>query len=109
MRGEHANTGETSLELRTTTEAQPSRTRPGKRASAQSNSVNRSVRFFLSKGDGNGPPDLDRELVSEAEAIVESLKSGKSYFVISEWKGSVDLSKKVPLIRKEAVTNKKDN
>jgi hypothetical protein len=41
--------------------------------------------------------------------MVESLKTGKSYFVISEWKGSADLSKKMPLIRKEAVTQKKHN
>jgi hypothetical protein len=46
---------------------------------------------------------LDRELDSEPEAIVESLKTGRSYFVISEWKGLADLSKKDPLIRKEAV------
>jgi hypothetical protein len=109
MKGEHPNSGEASLDLRTTTDTPASRTRSGKRTSAQSDSVNRTVRFFLSKGDGNGTPDLDRELASEAEAIVESLKTGKNYFAISEWKGSADLSKKVPLIRKEAVTSKKDN
>src|SRR5262249_28518589 len=108
MKGEHANSGDTPLDLRTTTDATPSRTRSGKRPSAQTNSMNRTVRFFLSKGDGNGMPDLDRELPSEAEAIVESLKTGKNYFTISEWKGLADLSKKVPLIRKEAVTNKEN-
>ena len=66
-----------------------------------------SVRFFLSKSESNGVPGLDREFDSEPEAIVESLKTGKSYFVISEWKGLADLSKKIPLIRKEAIGNKK--
>jgi len=67
------------------------------------------VRFFLSKTENNGLPVLDREFSNEPEAIIESLKTGKSYFVISEWKGSADLSKKMPLIRKEAVTSKKQN
>ena len=67
------------------------------------------MRFFLSKTENNGLPVLDREFSNESEAIIESLKTGKSYFVISEWKGSADLSKKMPLIRKEAVTRKKQN
>ena len=53
-----------------------------------------AVRFFLSKAESNGIPALDREFDSEPEAIVESLKTGRSYFVISEWKGLADLSKK---------------
>jgi hypothetical protein len=48
---------------------------------------------------------VDREFDSESEAIVESLKTGRSYFVISEWKGLADLSKKIPLIRKEVVSH----
>jgi hypothetical protein len=52
---------------------------------------------------------LDREFAAESEAIIESLKTGKSYFVISEWKGLADVSKKMPLIRKEAVTSKKQS
>jgi len=54
-------------------------------------------------------PVFDREYANESEAIVESLKTGKSYFVISEWKALADLSKKMPLIRKEVVTSKKHN
>ena len=67
------------------------------------------MRFFLSKSENNGVPVLDREFSNEPEAILESLKTGKSYFAISEWKGSADLSKKMPLIRKEAVSRKKQN
>jgi guanylate kinase len=50
---------------------------------------------------------LDREFPTEPEAILESLKTGKTYFVISEWKGAADLSKKMPLIRKEVVTSRR--
>jgi len=81
------------------------RTRKGKRRPAQSSPA--GVRFFLAKSEGGGTPSLDREFDSEPEAIVESFKTGKHYFVISEWKGLADLSKRAPLIRKEAVSHKK--
>ncbi len=107
MKGEHAAAGEVQSDLRTPSEPADARTRPSKRRSAQRISSNGTVRFFLSKDDSNGPPSLDREFAKESEAIVESLKTGKSYFVVSEWKGLADLSKKIPLIRKEAISNKK--
>ena len=88
-------------------DAPVARSRRSKRRSAVGPSPGGTVRFFLSKAEGNGIPALDREFDSEPEAIVESLKTGRSYFVISEWKGVADLSKKVPLIRKEAIGNRK--
>jgi len=89
-------------------EATPSRARRGKRRAVQSAAPSSgAVRFFLSKSDTNGVPLLDREFASEPEALIESLKTGKSYFVISEWKGLADLSKKMPLIRKEVISHKK--
>jgi hypothetical protein len=94
-------------ELKTTPETGPPRARKSKRRPAQATGGGTSARFFLSKSDGHGVPNLDREFDTEPEALVESLKSGKSYFVISEWKGLADLSKKIPWIRKEAVTSKK--
>jgi hypothetical protein len=61
-------------------------------------------RFFLSKSGGNsGHLDLGRELASEAEAIVESLKGGLSYFSVVEWRGIADFSGKKPQLKKEAV------
>jgi hypothetical protein len=108
VKGEHA-TPETHPDLKTTSESAPPGARGGKRRSAQQPSSSGGTRFFLSKSDGNGVPDLDQELDNESEAIVESLKTGKSYFIISEWKGLADLSKKIPLIRKEAVSKKKHN
>jgi hypothetical protein len=109
MKGEHATalqTVDAQSDVKATTESAPQRSRANKQRSKRKTLSSGAVRFFLSKGDSNGVPSLDRELISEPEAIVESLKTGKSYFVISEWKGLADLTKKDPLIRKEAVTQK---
>src|SRR5258708_11021766 len=44
-------------------------------------------RFFLAKtGGNNGVPEFSREVPAEPEAMVESLKTGLSYFVVSEWR-----------------------
>ncbi|HET9216411.1 MAG TPA: hypothetical protein VFR18_05505 [Terriglobia bacterium] len=109
MKGEHTAALEAvdaQPDPRATTESAPQRSRANKQRSKRRTLSSGAVRLFLSKADSNGVPSLDRELSSESEAIVESLKTGKSYFVISEWKGLADLTKKVPLIRKEAVTQK---
>jgi hypothetical protein len=97
------------LDSKNSSETAPPRTRKGKRRSTPATPSGGAVRFFLSKTENNGLPVLDREFSNEPEAIIESLKTGKSYFVISEWKGSADLSKKMPLIRKEAISSKKQN
>jgi hypothetical protein len=88
-------------------DAPVSRSRRSKRRAAAAPTSGGAVRFFLSKAENNGIPAMDREFDSEPEAIVESLKTGRTYFVISEWKGSADLSRKVPQIRKEAIGNRK--
>jgi len=88
-------------------ETSPARPKRSKRRSSQDSSSRGPVRFFLSKSDSNAIPNLDREFDNEPEAIVESLKTGRSYFIVSEWRGLADLSKKMPLIRKEAVTSRK--
>ena len=86
------------------------RTRKGKRRSSLGSSPGSSVRFFLAKSEGsNGIPSLDREFETEPEAIVESLKTGKHYFVISEWRGLADRTKRAPLIRKEVVSHKRSS
>jgi hypothetical protein len=109
VKGELTATVDAAPDPKATLEAAPTRSRKSKRRSTSGPSAGSAVRFFLSKADSNGIPTLDREFDSEPEAIVESLKTGRSYFVISEWKGLADVSKKVPLIRKEAVGNKKTN
>jgi hypothetical protein len=60
-------------------------------------------RFFLGKTGDNGAPALGREFSTEQEALIESLKTGQSYFVVSEWRAVADLSKDVPRIRRDAV------
>ena len=61
-------------------------------------------RFFLAKPVGNhGVPELGKEFPSEAEAIVESLKTGLSYFVVSEWRGVADFSGRKPQLARQAV------
>lgn len=107
MRGEPAPIAAPPPDENAASETPSPRSRRSKRPPAQASADGGTVRFFLSKPENNGIPALDRELDSEPEAIVESLKTGRSYFVISEWKGLADLSKKDPLIRKEAVGNKR--
>jgi hypothetical protein len=74
----------------------------GKKRSAARSEANDTARFFLGKADGKTPL-LEREVASEKEALLESLKTGQSYFAVSEWRAIADLSKEVPQIRKEAV------
>ena len=109
MKSELTAIADPTTDLKNTLEPAPPRTRKGKRRSIPATSLGAAVRFFLSKSENNGIPLLDREFSSEPEAMIESLKTGKTYFVISEWKGLADLSKKMPLIRKEAVPSKKQN
>ena len=61
-------------------------------------------RFFLAKPGGtHGVPEFSKEFPGEAEAIVESLKTGLSYFVVSEWRGVADFSGRKPQLDREAV------
>jgi hypothetical protein len=81
--------------------AQPAgrRRRP---AAAETDGVR--ARFFLAReGSHGGEPALDRELQSEAEALVESLKSGRSFYSVCEYRGVADCSSGRPQIRKETV------
>ena len=74
----------------------------GKRRGPNRGEDNSGARFFLGKTDG-ATPVLEREVTSENEALLESLKTGQSYFAVLEWRAVADLSKQVPHIRKEAV------
>ena len=61
-------------------------------------------RFFLAKpGGSNRVPEFSKELPGEPEAMVESLKTGLSYFVVSEWRGVADFSGRKPQLGREAV------
>lgn len=66
-------------------------------------SATEAQRFFLAKpGSNNSVPEFSKEFSAEAEAMVESLKTGLSYFVVSEWRGIADLSGRKPLLGREA-------
>lgn len=70
-------------------------------------SATETQRFFLAKpGSNNGVPEFGKELPAEAEAMVESLKSGLSYFVVSEWRGIADFSGRKPQLGREAVAGR---
>ena len=61
-------------------------------------------RFFLAKPGANGnAPSPDRELANEAEAMIESLKSGLNYYSVLEYRVISDCSGKQPIVKKEAV------
>ena len=61
-------------------------------------------RFFLGGDTKSGPaPDLGPELRNEAEALIESLKTGKSFYTVFQYRGVADCSSGEPQIRKEAV------
>jgi hypothetical protein len=107
MKNEQGVAGDSTIDSKAPLDAPAVRGRRGKRRTSQSSTSGGPLRFFLSKPETNGLPLLEQELGSESEAMLESLKTGRSYFVISEWKGSADLSKKVPQIRKESITAKK--
>lgn len=61
-------------------------------------------RFFLLKPGSNGTPELDREVEDENTALVEALKTGATFIILSEWRAAVDnATKGRPVITKEAV------
>lgn len=60
-------------------------------------------RFFLAKpASNNGVPEFSKELPGEPEAMVESLKTGLSYFVVTEWRGIADFSGRKAQLGREA-------
>lgn len=74
-----------------------------KTRAGQTNGVE-GQRFFLAKPGGNhGVPEFSKEFAGEPEAMVESLKTGLSYFVVSEWRGVADFSGKKPQLGRQAV------
>ena len=61
-------------------------------------------RFFLGGEAKSGQaPELGLELQNEAEALVQSLKTGKTFYTLFQYRGVADCSSGKPQIRKEAV------
>lgn len=84
---------------------QPVVQHPARRRPAQAESEGEAVvRYFLGgKETEGGGPSLGREVSSENEALIESLKTGVNFYAVSEYRAAPDMSGKSPLIRKEAV------
>ena len=84
------------------------RTRTARRRQAAKEAIPEGMaRFFLAKAGGTGvAPALDREFQTEGEAMIESLKTGQSYFSVVEWRATADLAGKNPQVKKEAVKKK---
>jgi hypothetical protein len=76
---------------------------PPKRRSAGRSEANSAARFFLGGASTAGKPGFDKECATESEALIESLRTGRTYFVLTEWKAVPDLTKRLPRISKEAV------
>ena len=84
--------------------SQPIARSPRRRSTPEGQAPTGSVRFFLAKAGSNGTiPSLDREIATEGEAKIESLKSGLNYFSVIEWRATADLAGKNPQIRSEPV------
>jgi len=85
----------------------PSRTRRP-RESADEENGNGLVRYFLGKAESNDRiPILDKEVNTEGEALVESLRQGVTFYVVQEFRTIADLSGRRPQLTKESVTSKK--
>jgi len=83
---------------------QPVARTPRRRSAPQEEGLTGSVRFFLAKASANGTiPSLDREIATEGEAKVESLKTGLNYYSLIEWRATADLAGKNPQVRSEPV------
>lgn len=78
-------------------------TTPAKRRAATQDGGNPAARFFLGSVASGGRPSLEKESPTENEALIESLRTGQSYFVVTEWKAIADLSKSIPRIAREAI------
>ena len=78
-------------------------TTPSKRRATSQNGDAGVARFFLGNVAAGGRPSLEKECPSENEALIESLRTGQSYFVVTEWKAIADLSKSIPRIAREAI------
>lgn len=85
---------------------QPVIQKPVRRRATPAESEGESaLRFFLAAKDG-ASPSLGREVANENEALIESLKTGVSFYAVTEYRAVPDVTGKAPLIRKEAVKRK---
>jgi len=83
------------------------RTRRPRENSGEENS-NGLVRYFLGKAESNDRiPVLDKEVNTEGEALVESLRQGVTFYAVQEFRVVPDLAGRRPQLTKEPVPGKK--
>jgi len=88
--------------------ASPARRVKRRRISRGSESPSSVNRFFLRKDGSSGIPELDHEVEDENTAMVEGLKTGRTFIILSEWRAAVDnTTNSRPMITKEAVSKAK--
>lgn len=98
-----ANVVETVTDAKDSQPARPAR--PARKPRNGQENEAQGQRFFLARSGVSGTAlELDREIATEAEAIVESLKTGRTYFTVSEWRGIADFSGRKPQLRREHVS-----
>jgi len=79
-----------------------------RRITRSSESPSPVQRFFLTRNGSDGIPQLGEEVEDENAAMVEALKTGSTYILLSEWRPTVDnATKGRPVITKEAVSKAK--
>jgi hypothetical protein len=87
---------------------QPARTRRHRQNAGDENS-NSLVRYFLGKAGSNGEiPALDKEVDTEGEALVESLRQGVTFYAVQEFRVVPDLAGRRPQLTKEPIAGKKE-
>lgn len=63
-----------------------------------------AMRYFLASKDAQGGnPSLAREVANENEALIESIKTGVSFYAVTEYRAVPDLTGRAPTIRKQPV------
>lgn len=86
---------------------QTARTRRHRENSGEENG-NDFVRYFLGKVESNGGvPALEKEVNTEGEALVESLRQGVTFYAVQEFRVVPDLAGRRPQLTKEPVPAKK--
>jgi hypothetical protein len=80
-----------------------------RRENAGDENGNRVVRYFVGKeGSNGGIPALDKEVNTEGEALVESLRQGVTFYAVQEFRVVRDLAGRRPQLTREPVPGKKD-
>jgi hypothetical protein len=64
-----------------------------------------NVRYFLPKsGSSSEKPELDQEMASEGEALVQAFKSGQVFYTLVAWKAVPEINGNEPKIVKQALS-----